>query len=79
MSRLTLRVVDLYCAVWNENALLAHAYPDEIERWSKGRDRKLELLRRAVAKLTPDEITFLRKHNQNWDNKLAEIGAPLAP
>jgi hypothetical protein len=77
MSRRTIRACDLMCDVWNETQLLEHAFPEEVERWTRRRDRNLAKLRKVVASFTPEDISFIRRKAPKLERDLAEVGAPI--
>lgn len=56
MSSRSIRAIDLFCEVCNWNHSLANAYPEEVENWTRKRDRKLAQFRRAFAKVTKEEF-----------------------
>jgi hypothetical protein len=55
MSRSSIKAIDAYCKVCNWDDALKNAYPDEIERWTKKRDRYLKKLRQALTEATREE------------------------
>jgi hypothetical protein len=78
MSRRTIRAVDLLCDVANWSAMLANAYPDEIERWTAKRDRKLAALRKTMSGFTPDDFAYLnRKAPETLRRLRAAVIAPV--
>jgi hypothetical protein len=56
MSRNSIKAVDLYCSVANWNDSIANAYPDEIERWTVQRDRKLASFRKGHGQSHPRRL-----------------------
>jgi hypothetical protein len=56
MSRNSPKAIDLYCSVLNWNDSLANGYPNEINRWTTQRDRKLAAFRKVMAKVTLDDF-----------------------
>jgi hypothetical protein len=74
MSRNSVKAVDLYCSVRNWNDSLANAYPNEIERWTAQRDRKLAAFRKIMAKVTLDEFLSGRWGSCPMHQRLAQWG-----
>jgi len=58
MSRAVIRAIDADCAVRNWDNSLEHAFPEEVESWTRIRDRHLKRLRKALTQITREE--FLR-------------------
>jgi hypothetical protein len=58
MSTASIKAIDAYCDVCNWDDSLKNAFPEEIEPWTRRRDRYLRQLRKALAQTTREE--FLR-------------------
>jgi hypothetical protein len=78
MSRNTIKAVDLFCRVANWNNSLENAYADEVERWTKKRDRELTRLSTIMAKITREEYlagrwgnTPMQKRIEQWNEMKA--------
>jgi glycogen debranching enzyme len=56
MSSKSIRAIDLYCRVSNWNNSLQNAHPDEIERWTKERDKALTRFRKAFRNVSLAEF-----------------------
>jgi len=72
MSRNSIKAVDLYCSVANWNDSIATAYPNEIERWTAQRDRKLAAFRKVMAKVTLNDFLSGRWASCPMDMRLAQ-------
>jgi hypothetical protein len=72
MTRHSIKAVDLYCSVANWNDSIAKAYPDEIERWTAQRDRKLASFRKVMVKVTLDDFLSGRWGSCPMHRRLAE-------
>ena len=78
MSRRTTRACDLACSISNWNGSLRNAFADEVERWTRKRDKELAKLRLVVASFTPDDIAYIRRRASRLERLLADVGAPIA-
>jgi hypothetical protein len=77
MTKVT-RTVDLFCRVINQNNLLAHAFDEEVEPWTKKRDRDLKRFRLAMTKITREQFLAARwgaapihYRLKQWDEMIA--------
>lgn len=75
MSARSLKAVDLYCRVMNEDDQLQHAYPEELPRWTRERDRVLKKFRTVMAKVTKEEFLSGRWSNTPMQERLAQWDA----
>ena len=75
MSRTSIKAVDAYCDVINWDESLKNAHPDEIERWTKKRNKSLDKMRRALSQTNKAE--FMRGCGAQitlWDKMIKRAG-----
>jgi hypothetical protein len=84
MSKNSIKAVDLYIRVLRCSDLLSTATPDEMERYTKKRDKALQKYRKALHKITLEEflngrwsgICIEQRMNQ-WNDMQTVVGGPI--
>ena len=85
-----IKAIDLHCKVLNWDNSVSNAFPDEVARWSRIRDRHLEKFRSAMVKITREEflgarwldrrfashITPMEDRIKQWDEMQARAEEP---